>query len=1163
MRRLFICAGRIAAASSLILVGTSLLALPAGASPSSFQPLKNGALPSITQQFYDAQVLAVSCPSSGNCTAVGQYQRTAPNGSGELEGFVAQESGGTWAAATPVAPPAQLAGTAFASTPSSDLSPLLESVSCTSVGDCTAVGNASAFGENEAIAATETDGAWGPTVVVPSPDLPADYSDLAAVSCSSAGNCTAAGSYTDGGGFIFTATETSGSWSTGAAIDPPSDIQPNTSPNPYSIACPVAGDCVLVGAYESASGLEGMTATSSNGTFAQAVAAAPPAGSTSSELDGIWCADTSDCVAVGFATVSGVEHGLAVTESAGDWGVGVTTDTDATNTTLSTVQCTDTSDCTAIGTVAGASNTYDVLAVVSSAGAWGTPVVGPSTDGGAKGACSDGACTVAYGTALGRYSSPSLTTFDGTSFGSGTTLTLPSDLQLNLYAYYFGATCPNSSTCEVLGAYLDDSGQNLQPYVATYSSGALSSVTTLDFTEPNSAYTNYVGSISCGAVGDCAALFSGQGYGQELDVQSSGTWGAPTSLDTSEEAASVSCVGTSWCEVVGTDTSAYQVGDIIYPEGFSLTYSSGAWSSSPTFVTNTTNLYGVSCWAVGSCEAVGDVQNNTDYGLSQEVGVELSSGTWQSTTIVAPPYANPNGWTGSLNAIACDSSGRCLAVGGYSESSAVEAMYAVSTFGTWSSASTSTVPAGGASGGVSIYSGVTCSDASDCVAVGEYTDTKGYQQAMYAEGDTDSGDLTAETAETGPYTATTDPTQESTYENGVACMTASNCILVGNYWPNSNTTLPAIAFTGTPPPSVPTHVTATGSFGKVTVNWDPPSFGAVTSYKATVGPQSCTTTALTCTFTGLTDEVTYPVYVSATSAAGTGPISTPIAVTVITTPGVPTNVKVTPVDGQVNGYATVSWTAPTDDGASPIESYLVNVTSSSPNPNDGSFTCSGSVTSCSISLTNGVAYKVSVQARNKAGLSPASPQIATEAIGSPLPPTGVVALAGNEKLTVKWAPPTNDGGAPLTGYTAYAGTQTCTSTTTSCAISSLSNGKKYVVYVRANNDQGHSAASTSVIGIPTSGRPPGPPGPVRSLSAHPSTTSVTVKWKKPSSAGAGISYYAICLNHSATNCFHFPSLTTYTWGALKKGTTYTFSVTVYAVDGQVSPTKSVTAKTKT
>lgn len=84
------------------------------------------------------------------------------------------------------------------------------------------------------------------------------------------------------------------------------------------------------------------------------------------------------------------------------------------------------------------------------------------------------------------------------------------------------------------------------------------------------------------------------------------------------------------------------------------------------------------------------------------------------------------------------------------------------------------------------------------------------------------------------------------------------------------------------------------------------------------------------------------------------------------------------------------------------------------------------------------------------------------AITKPDAPTGVSATSGgNASTTVSWTAP-SDGGSVITGYTATSNAgQTCSSTTTSCSITGLTNGTSYTFTVTATNSIGVSDPSSA------------------------------------------------------------------------------------------------------
>jgi YVTN family beta-propeller protein len=191
--------------------------------------------------------------------------------------------------------------------------------------------------------------------------------------------------------------------------------------------------------------------------------------------------------------------------------------------------------------------------------------------------------------------------------------------------------------------------------------------------------------------------------------------------------------------------------------------------------------------------------------------------------------------------------------------------------------------------------------------------------------------------------------------------------------------LPSNIVTPATVPNAPTGATATRGNAQATVTWTAPASNGgttITGYTVTSSPggRTCTTTGpLTCTVSGLTNGTAYTFTVTATNVAGTGVASAPSnAVTPATVPGAPTNVTASPGNSQ----ATVTWTAPTINGGSPITGYTVT---SSP----GGFTCTttGALTCTVTGLTNGSPYSFSATATNAIGVSQSSANFDTQMSG--------------------------------------------------------------------------------------------------------------------------------------------------------------------------------------
>ncbi|MGI8755883.1 MAG: fibronectin type III domain-containing protein [Acidimicrobiales bacterium] len=182
----------------------------------------------------------------------------------------------------------------------------------------------------------------------------------------------------------------------------------------------------------------------------------------------------------------------------------------------------------------------------------------------------------------------------------------------------------------------------------------------------------------------------------------------------------------------------------------------------------------------------------------------------------------------------------------------------------------------------------------------------------------------------------------------------------------------------TPPPPVtvpgqPAAPTGVAGPGRVAVSWAAPSDGGspITGYRLTpyrngVAQAPVDVGAVTSyTFTGLTNGAAYRFTVAARNAQGLGPASAQsTAVTPAGPPGAPTGLRATP--GAKS--ATVTWTAPVDDGGSVITGYLVKlIANGRPLQN---FTTGSATTFTANDLKAGNTYTFEVAAVTAAGTGP-------------------------------------------------------------------------------------------------------------------------------------------------------------------------------------------------
>jgi hypothetical protein len=308
---------------------------------------------------------------------------------------------------------------------------------------------------------------------------------------------------------------------------------------------------------------------------------------------------------------------------------------------------------------------------------------------------------------------------------------------------------------------------------------------------------------------------------------------------------------------------------------------------------------------------------------------------------------------------------------------------------------------------------------------------------------------------------------------------AVNGIGSGPVSASSPTVIPSALATA---PGAPTGVTAVAGNARAQISWTAPASNggsAITGYTVTSsGGQTAAVngTTLTAPVTGLLNGTPYTFTVKATNAVGTSPASaastTVIPAAAATAPGAPTGV--TAVAG--NARAQISWTAPASNGGSAITGYTVTSSGGQTATVNGT-TLTAPVTG----LLNGTPYTFTVKATNAVGTSPAS---AASTAVSPVPatapsaPTGVTAVAGDTSAQVSWTAPTNNGGSPLTGYTATAdpGGRTCTTVgATGCTMTGLTNGTAHTFTVTATSTVGTSSPSS-----PSASVTPMPVGPAGS-----------------------------------------------------------------------------------
>jgi len=323
-------------------------------------------------------ILDVSCWAPSGCVATGIYG----DSSGNLDGLLLTDSGGSWTAAEAPLP---------ANAAEFTLMNRFE-VSCPAAFQCAAAGTyTDTSGAVQGFLLTDSGGSWT-AQEAPLPIASANPQvDMYGISCWAASQCIATGAYypDKSGGYAIVWTDSGGTWqvANGSAgevscwapsqcliaggefttdlggsltsVDLP--LPANMGTTGYlvvtGVSCQAATQCVAVGVYRDTAGnLEGAVWTDSGGTWT--VAEAPqPAGVSAAgpdvELSGVSCWAASQCLAVGmYGNTSGTTYPMLLTGSGGSWTATVVpepSDNSSAIQDLESVSCSSEAQCAAVG----------------------------------------------------------------------------------------------------------------------------------------------------------------------------------------------------------------------------------------------------------------------------------------------------------------------------------------------------------------------------------------------------------------------------------------------------------------------------------------------------------------------------------------------------------------------------------------------------------------------------------------------------------------------------------------------------------------------------------------------------------------------------------------------------------------------------------------------
>ncbi len=380
-------------------------------------------------------------------------------------------------------------------------------------------------------------------------------------------------------------------------------------------------------------------------------------------------------------------------------------------------------------------------------------------------------------------------------------------------------------------------------------------------------------------------------------------------------------------------------------------------------------------------------------------------------------------------------------------------------------------------------------------------------------------------------------------------------------------------------PGAPTIGTATRGNASALVTWSAPGSNGgspITGYTVTAadgttsahGGQTCSwsTGPLQCNVTGLTNGDTYTFTVTATNGVGKGSASAASnAVTPATVPEAP----IIGTAARGNTSASVTWTAPTSNGGSPITGYTVTAADSTTSANGGQTCTTTGPLSCTVTgLTNGDSYTFTVTATNALGAGAASPPSnAVVPAAVPGKPTIGTATRGDASAHVTWSAPASNGGSTITGYavTPYRGSTpqatVSVGNVTGDTLTGLTNGVTYTFTVAAINSVGVGPASAASNPV----TPATVPGSPTIVAATAGPADVNLTWSTPADGGSPIMGYEVFDGVSAGALAASPvepglvDGTSYTVQGLAGDETYYFTVVAVNALGVGAPSNVASA----
>lgn len=333
----------------------------------------------------------------------------------------------------------------------------------------------------------------------------------------------------------------------------------------------------------------------------------------------------------------------------------------------------------------------------------------------------------------------------------------------------YGVSCAGPAFCAAVGGYNANDVVHVLTEVWRGSGWVV-----VPSPDPAGSVQSQLDAVSCVSPTHCMAVggytdstFNSLPFAESWN--GSGWTLVPTPIPTGgsfADLSGVSCVSTSFCFAVGSFDNSHHVTVPLTER-----WDGSAWSPVHAVrpaAAGPSGLASVSCTSMSNCMAGGS------YLGADSVNVTLAE-RWDGTawTVVASP--NPDGAQGShFGSVSCTSASYCVAAGSYFDADFNNVTLIESWDGSSWSIDTHPNPPGSFD---SSFAGVSCSDASHCLAVGHT-----YSPSFAAKDDT-----LAEVWDGSSWSTVGSPSPSTTSGmNAVSCVTGTSCMTVGSFFNSSN-----------------------------------------------------------------------------------------------------------------------------------------------------------------------------------------------------------------------------------------------------------------------------------------------------------------------------------------------------------------------------------------